>query len=84
MRGLLLVVFATAALAQRKPVFRIDGVGPREGGAAIGDQPWLTPKELPRAALPGRKRGASKVHRMRLKRAIIYLTFRESGFMLDS
>lgn len=34
MRGLLLVVFATAALAQSKPVFQIDGVSPREGGAA--------------------------------------------------
>ena len=34
MRGLLLVVFATAALAQTKPVFKIDGVNPREGGAA--------------------------------------------------
>ena len=34
MRGLLLVVFATTALAQRKPVFKIDGLGPREGVAA--------------------------------------------------
>jgi hypothetical protein len=33
-RGLLLVVLATAALAQSKPVFQIDGVSPREGGAA--------------------------------------------------
>jgi hypothetical protein len=33
-RGLLLVVFATAALAQTKAVFKIDGVSPREGGAA--------------------------------------------------
>lgn len=34
MRGLLLVLFATAALAQRKPIFKFDGVSPREGGAA--------------------------------------------------
>jgi hypothetical protein len=29
-----LVLLATAVLAQRKPVFKIDGVSPREGGAA--------------------------------------------------
>ena len=34
MRGLLLVIFATAALAQTKAVFKLDGVSPREGGAA--------------------------------------------------
>jgi hypothetical protein len=33
-RGLLLVLLATAALAQRKPFFKIDGVSPRAGGAA--------------------------------------------------
>lgn len=34
MRGLLLVLLAAAASAQRKPVFTIDGVSPLQGGAA--------------------------------------------------
>jgi hypothetical protein len=33
-RGLLLILLATFALAQRKPIFKIDGVNPRAGGAA--------------------------------------------------
>jgi hypothetical protein len=50
-RGLLLVVLATAALAQPKPVFKIDGVSPREGGAA----------ELLGVLCPGRVEGGKEV-----------------------
>lgn len=34
LRGLLLVLLTTIASAQRSPIFKIDGVSPREGGAA--------------------------------------------------